>query len=137
MLHDPQFYDELSIEKLLKAFKTYAKNYRIELIHSKDPSVQSKAIKSSIKNLFKDLLDEIKPFKYQITVKVLLRIHREYGEIEFASVYFNCNTKTVEFAPVYFNSTTNTVNNSKYDLDKYFQMLCRIDIFGLMKDLVD
>ena len=137
MLHDPQFYDELSIEKLLKAFKTYAKNYRIELIHSKDPSVQSKAIKSNIKNLFKDLLDEIKPFKYQITVKVLLRIHREYGEIEFASVYFNCTTKTVEFAPVYFNSTTNTVNNSKYDLDKHFQMLYRIDIFGLMKDLVD
>ena len=52
-------------------------------------------------------MNQIKGFKYQITVKVLLRKHREYGDIEFA--------------PVYFNSTTKTVNNSKYDLDKYFQ----------------
>ena len=114
MLHELQFYDKLSIEKILKVFKTYAKNYRIEIIHTKDPSVQSKAIKSSIKDLFQDLLDQIEGFKYQITVNVLLRKHRENGDIEFA--------------PVYFNSTTKTVNNSKYDLDKYFQeILYRID----------
>ena len=114
MLHELQFYDELSIEKILKVFKTYAENYRIEIIHTKDPSVQSKAIKSSIKDLFQDLLDQIEGFKYQITVNVLLRKHRENGDIEFA--------------PVYFNSTTKTVNNSKYDLDKYFQeILYRID----------
>ena len=101
MLHELQFYDELNIEKILKA---YAKNYRIEIIHTKDPSVQSKAIKSSIKDLIKDLLDQIEGFKYQITVNVLLRKHREYGDIEFA--------------PVYFNSTTKTASNSKYDLDK-------------------
>ena len=59
-------------------------------------------------------MNQTKGFKYQITVKVLLRKHREYGDIEFA--------------PVYFNSTTKTVNNSKYDLDKYFQeMFYRID----------
>ena len=57
--------------------------------------------------MLKDLLDEIKGFKYQITVKVLLRKYKENGDIEFA--------------PVYFNSTTKTVINSEYDLDKYLQ----------------
>ena len=45
--------------------------------------------------MLKDLLDEIKGFKYQITVKVLLSKHKENGGIEFAPVYFNSTTKTV------------------------------------------
>ena len=49
----------------------------------------------------------MKGFKYQITVKVLLKKHKQNGDIEFA--------------PVYFNSVTKTVINFKYDLSKYFQ----------------
>ena len=63
--------------------------------------------KPSIEVLFKDLLDEIKGFKYQRNAKVLLRIYKE--------------NKDIEFVPVYFNSTTKTVINSKYGLDKSFQ----------------
>ena len=44
----------------------------------------------------------------------MLRKHKEKGDIEFATVYFN--------------STTKTVINSEYDLDKSFQeILYRID----------
>ena len=53
------------------------------------------------------LNDEIKGFKYQITVKGLLSKHKE--------------NRDIEFAPVYFNSTTKTVINLKYDLDESFQ----------------
>ena len=64
--------------------------------------------------MFKDLLNETKGFKYQITVKVLFEKYKENGDIQFA--------------PVYFNSTTKTDINFKYDLDKSFQeTLCRID----------
>ena len=56
--------------KASKAFKGYARSYNIEIIDSEDPSVQLAISKSSIKYLFKDLLDEIKSFKYQITLKV-------------------------------------------------------------------
>ena len=52
-----------------------------------------KTSKSSIKDLFSDLLNETKGFKYQITVKVLLRKYKPSGEIEFAPVYFNSVTK--------------------------------------------
>ena len=64
--------------------------------------------------MLKYFLNEIKGFKYQITVKALLRKNKQNGEIEFVLVYFN--------------STTKRVINFKYDLDKSFQrVLCRID----------
>ena len=47
-------------------------SYKIEIIGGKDSIVQLEASKSSIKDLFNDLLNETKRFKYQITVKVLL-----------------------------------------------------------------
>ena len=61
----------------------------------KDPIVQLEVSKSSIKDLLSDLLNETKGFKYQITVKVLLKKYKLNGEIEFAAVYFNSVTKTV------------------------------------------
>ena len=71
------FYDELSIEKISKVFKTQTRSYKIEIIDLKDSLVPLKASKSSIKDLFKDLLDEIKDFKYQITVEFFLSKHKE------------------------------------------------------------
>ena len=48
-------------------------SYKIEIIERKDPINQLEVRKSSIKDLFSDLLNETKSFKYQITLKVLLR----------------------------------------------------------------
>ena len=49
-------------------------SYKVEIIEKKDPIVQLEASKkSSIKDLFNDLLNETKGFKYQIIVKVLLK----------------------------------------------------------------
>ena len=74
------------------------------------------ASKSSIKDLFNDLLNETKGFKYQITVKVLLKKYKLNGEIEFA--------------PVYFNSVTKTVINHRFRLENYFQeILYMIDVW--------
>ena len=64
--------------------------------------------------MFNDLLNEEKGFKYQITVKVLLKKYKPHGEIEFT--------------PVYFNSSTKTVISHRYKLDQSFQeILYRID----------
>ena len=48
-------------------------SYKVEIIERKDPIVQLEASKSSIKDLFSDLLNETKGFKYHITLKVLLK----------------------------------------------------------------
>ena len=80
----------------------------------KDSIVQLKASKSSIKDLFNDLLNEAKGFKYQITVIVLLKKYKPNGEIEFT--------------PVYFNSSTKTIINNKFKLEHAFQeILYRTD----------
>ena len=48
-------------------------SYKVEIIERKDPTVQLEASKSSIKDLLHDLSNETKGFKYQITLKFLLK----------------------------------------------------------------
>ena len=80
----------------------------------KDLILQLEANKSSIKDLFNDLLNETKGFKYQITVKVLLKKHKPNEEIEFT--------------PVYFNSSTKTIINNRFKLEHAFEeILYRVD----------
>ena len=48
-------------------------SYKVEIVERRDPIVQLEASKLSIKDLFSNRLNETKGFKYQITVKVLLK----------------------------------------------------------------
>ena len=72
LLAELPFYDQLSIITD-QAFSRYARSYKVEIVQKKDFIVQLEASKSSIKDLFNDLLSETKGFKYQIAVKVLLK----------------------------------------------------------------
>ena len=114
LLAELPFYKQLSIIKTSQAFKGYAISYKADIIERKDPILQLEASKLSIKKLFSDLLDEIKGFNYQITVKVLLKKYKLNEEIEFA--------------PVYFNSVTKLVINHRFKLEESFQeILYKID----------
>ena len=114
LLAELPFYNQLNIIRTDHAFSGYAMSYKVEIVDKKDLIVQLEASRSSIKDLFIDLLNETRSFKYQITVKVLLKKYRSYGEIEFT--------------PVYFNSSTKTVIIRRCKLDKSFQeILYRID----------
>ena len=57
MLHE-------SIEKIWQAFRKFAGSSDIEIINSKRPLVQLEASKSSIKDLFKDLLNKTNGLNY-------------------------------------------------------------------------
>ena len=83
------FYDLLNIIKTEQSFKGYARSYKVRIVDKKDLIVQLEASKSSIKDLFNDLLNETKGFKFQITVKVLFKNYKRNEEIEFTPVYFN------------------------------------------------
>ena len=67
------FHEQLSVINTNQAFRGYAMWCKVEIIERKDPLVQSEASKSSIKDLLNDLLNETNAFKYQITVRVLLK----------------------------------------------------------------
>ena len=107
LLKELPFYDKLSIVKNKTAFNGYAQRYKIEIVDKRDVIVQLKATKISIVELFKDLLIELKGFKYQITLAVLFSKVKSSGE--------------TEYSPVYFNSLTKTVINNKFKLDQSFQ----------------
>ena len=100
------FYEQLDVIKTDQAFSAYAMSYKVEIVEKKDPIVQLKASKLSIKNVYSDLLNE-KGFKYQITVKVLLKKYKLNRETEFRLVYFN--------------SVTKTVTNHRFKLESSFQ----------------
>ena len=89
LLKELPFYDELNIVKNKTAFSGYAQSYKIEILDRKT------------------LLIELKGFKYQITVAVLLSKMKNSGK--------------VEYSPVYFNSLTKTVIINKFKLDQSFQ----------------
>ena len=57
------FFEQLSVIKKIQAFKGYGMPYEAEIVERKDPIVQLKASKSSIKGLFSNLLNETKGFK--------------------------------------------------------------------------
>ena len=92
LLHELPFFDELCIVEISKAFKRYAKSYEVETIDSKNPFAHLEFSKLSIEDLFKELLNEMKDFEYQITVNVFLSKYKINGEIVFAPVYFNSGT---------------------------------------------
>ena len=70
--------------------------------------VQLKASEISIKELLKDLLVELKGFKYQITLAVLLSKMKSNSKTEYSPVYFNSLTKRV-------------IDSGKFKLNKTFQ----------------
>ena len=68
LLKELPFYDELNIVKNKTAFSGYAKTYKIEIVDKRDVVVQLKSSEIVVRELFKDLLVELKGFEYQLLV---------------------------------------------------------------------
>ena len=62
LLKELPFYDDLRIVENKTAFSGFVQSYRIEIIDRKDVIIQVKASEIVIKELFKDLMVELKGF---------------------------------------------------------------------------
>ena len=60
LLSELPFYEELKQIKTNHAFRRYVMSSKVEIIEKKDPIKQLETSKSSIKDFFSDLLNEIK-----------------------------------------------------------------------------
>ena len=107
LLSERPVYEKLNVAKTNCAIRGYAMSDKVELVVKKDPLIQLEASKSSINNMFNNLLDQTKSFKYQITLKVKSKKQKPNGEIEF----------TLD----HFNSTIKTIINRNFGLGKSFQ----------------
>ena len=105
LLSELPSWEEMNVIKTNHASRGYAMSYKIELVEKKDPITQLETGKSSIQDLFNDLLNETKGFKQKITLKVTLK---------------STSQREIGFTPVYFNSTTKTVVNLRLSLEKHF-----------------
>ena len=94
--------------KTSQAFSGYTMSCKVEIVERKDLIVQLEAKKLCIKNLFGDLLNETRGFKYQIIVKIVKK--------------YIPNGKN-KLAPVYFNSWRKTVINDRFKLEELFQKI--------------
>ena len=63
LLSELPFHGEQKVIKTNHAFRGYAVRYKVEITEKKDPMKQLEASKSTIKDLFSDLLNETKGFK--------------------------------------------------------------------------
>ena len=60
LISELPFYEDLNVMKTNHAFRVYAISYKVEIIEKKDSMKQLEASKSSIKDMFSDLLNEQK-----------------------------------------------------------------------------
>ena len=95
LMNELSFYKDLDVKEISEAFKRHAKSYRVEIVDKKDPMIQLYSSKKRITELFRELLSEMKGFKYQITLLVTLKKGKLDGTVEYAAVYLNSFVKTV------------------------------------------
>ena len=94
------FYDSVSISRIQHAFRNYAETYDVEVVDRISLSDSLFLAKSSIIDLFKDLLKEKRGFKYILSVRVTLK-------------RWNNETNTYDIDTIFRNSTPITVTNQK------------------------
>ena len=72
LLRELTFYGDINISRKERAFKRYAKTYKVEIINDKSLSDSLPVSKNSIANLFDELLREKWGFKYVLSTKIIL-----------------------------------------------------------------
>ena len=80
------FYDDVRILRKRRAFKNYADTYEVETIDNKSLSGLLFLSKSSIKNIFNDLLREKRGFKYILGTKIILKKRIRDNETRYSTV---------------------------------------------------
>ena len=80
------FYDDVRILRKRRAFKNYAETYEVETIDNKSLSGLLFLSKSSIKNIFNDLLREKRGFKYIVETKIILKKRIRDNETRYSTV---------------------------------------------------
>ena len=80
------FYDDVRILRKRRAFKNYAETYEVETIDNKSLSGLLFLSKSSIKNIFNDLLREKRGFKYILGTKIILKKRIRDNETRYSIV---------------------------------------------------
>ena len=104
------FYDNVSISRKQHAFRNYAETYKVEVVDRISLSDLLFLAKSSIIDLFLDLLKEKTGFKYILSVKVTLK-------------RWNNEINTYDIDTMFCNSDAIKETNKRFDLVTAYETL--------------
>ena len=104
------FYDSVGISRKQHAFRNYAETYKVEVVNRISLSDSLFLAKSSIIDLFLDLLKEKRGFKYIFSVRVNLK-------------RWNNETNIYDIDIIFRNSAPVTVTNQRFDLNTSYETL--------------
>ena len=104
------FYDSVGISRREHALKYYAETYNVEIIDRIILADSLFLAKSSIINLFKDILREKRGFKYNLEIKVTLK-------------RWNNAINRFDIETIYINSEPVTVTNQRFNLSTSHEKL--------------
>ena len=104
------YYETVGILRKQHAFRSYAETYEVEVVDKISLSDSLFLAKSSIIDLFKDLLKEKRGFKYILSVRVTLK-------------RWNNETNTYDIDTIFRNSDPITVTNKRFDLGTAYETL--------------
>ena len=103
-------YDSVGISRREYALKYYAETYDVEIIDRIMLADSLFLAKSSIINLFKDILREKRGFKYNLEIKVTLK-------------RWNNAINRFDIETIYINSEPVTVTNQRFNLSTSHEKL--------------
>ena len=95
LLRELPFYDDINISRKERAFRGYAKTYKVEIINNKSLSNSFSVSKNSIKDFFDELVRKKRSFKYIISVKITLEKRINDNEFDPKTLHFNSPVKKV------------------------------------------
>ena len=110
-------YDRVGISKRQRAFRGCAKTFNVEVVDRKNLGDSLFLARSSIGDLFSDLLQEKRGFKYILSTTITLKI-------------WNNETNSYDIETAYFNPEAITVTNQRFNSSKPYQELKhRLDLW--------
>ena len=104
------FYDSVGVSRSKYAHKHYAENCNVEVTDKISLSDSLFLAKSSINDLFKDLLQEERRFKYILLALITLK-------------RWNNAINRYDVETIYLRSEAITVTNQRFNLDKAYEEL--------------
>ena len=106
-------YDSVAISKRERAFTGYAGTHNVEVTDTKSLADSLFLAKSSITDLFSDLLEEKRGFKYILSATITLK-------------RWNNAINRYDIETIYINSEAITVTNQRFDLSTSHEKLKNI-----------
>ena len=106
----------MKITQLAHVFQSNASSYNVEFLNSFNPELQLKDTRFAIKNKLKQLLTELRGFKFMATLVLMLKKIESEDKTKYDTFYSHSKAETVGESDDVFESFYTTVKQTYKNL---------------------